>query len=354
MDVSNLVICPRWRNFIITSLFCLFVAVTTYTVWAGEAYVHVMTSFGYGYAALLSSLFLTSLFPSLNHIIETALSLTMSIILGSLNAWFWLSSYFGSNLSELLPVVMLGIVFSGMCFYYFYNREQMAIADKQLEETKRKQAEQEKALILSQLMQMQSQIEPHFLFNTLANISALMSQDVDKARMMVDKLTDLLRTTLTNSRRTETTVADEVRQLDAYLAIQKIRLDERLQFSIDVDPQLQQTTLPPMLIQPLVENAIQHGIEPKAVGGTITVCIFSQEGNMVVRVSDNGIGISENPHTKGHGIGLSNIKQRIKGLYEQNGSVVVTQPEQGGFCVTISMPKEVTQTAHHAVKGTTA
>ncbi|OLQ94238.1 ATPase [Vibrio ponticus] len=342
MDVSNLVICPRWRNFIITSLFCLFVAVTTYTVWGGEAYVHVMTSFGYGYSALLSSLFLNNVFPSLHSMIETALSLTMSIILGSLNAWFWLNTYFGSNLSELLPVVMLGIVFSGMCFYYFYNREQMAIADKLLEETKRKQAEQEKALILSQLMQMQSQIEPHFLFNTLANISALMTQDIDKARMMLDKLTELLRTTLANSRLSQTTVADEVHQLEAYLAIQKVRLDQRLQFNIEVDAELEHSILPPMLIQPLVENSIQHGIEPKTAGGAITVQIFAENDNMIVRVRDTGIGLSNTPSTKGQGVGLSNIKRRVKGLYDQRGSVAVTQPEQGGFCVSLSIPLDIT------------
>ncbi|EGU46968.1 autolysin sensor kinase, partial [Vibrio ichthyoenteri ATCC 700023] len=269
---------------------------------------------------------------------ETMISLTFSILLGSLNAWFWLNTYLGSNLSDLLPVVMLGIIFSLMCFYYFYNREQMMIADKLLEETKRKQAEQEKALILSQLMQMQSQIEPHFLFNTLANISALMTQDVDKSRMMLEKLTELLRTTLANSRLSQTTVDDEIRQLSAYLAIQKIRLDERLKFDISVDDKLTYVPLPPMLIQPLVENAIKHGIEPKKAGGTINISFSEHQEKLKIQVKDNGIGLSDSAITKGHGVALNNIKQRVKGLYAQQGHVDITQPENGGFCVTISIP----------------
>lgn len=338
MTRSRDTLSPKWRNFIITSLFCLMVSIATYTIWGGKAYVHVLTSLGYGYSALLTSFFLNNLFPTLHNGIESAISLTFSVILGSLNAWFWLNTYLGANLSDLLPVVMLGIIFSLMCFYYFYNREQMMIADKLLEETKRKQVEQEKALILSQLMQMQSQIEPHFLFNTLANISALTSQDVTKARMMLDKLTELLRTTLANSRLSETTVDSEIRQLSAYLAIQKIRLDERLNFIINVDDELTYALIPPMLIQPLVENAIKHGIEPKAAGGTIDVSLSHHQQHLKIQVKDDGVGLNELTETKGNGVGLSNIKQRVKGLYDQLGSVVVTQPQCGGFCVTISIP----------------
>ncbi|ANU36737.1 histidine kinase [Vibrio scophthalmi] len=338
MTTSRDILCPKWRNLIITSLFCLLVALTTYTVWGGPWYVHVFTSLGFGYSALLSSLFLEHCFPNIPRLMEITISLTSSVLLGSLNAWLWLDGYLGESLNDLLPVVMLGVIFSGMCFYYFYNREQQAIAGQLLEETKRKQAEQEKALILSQLMQMQSQIEPHFLFNTLANISALMSQDVTKARMMLDKLTELLRTTLANSRLAETTVNDEIRQLSAYLAIQKVRLDERLNFTINVDDKLTYALIPPMLIQPLVENAIKHGIEPKGAGGTIDVSLSQHQQQLKIQVKDDGIGLNQSTDTKGHGVGLSNIKQRIKGLYEQLGSVVITQPQCGGFCVTISIP----------------
>jgi len=338
--LSAYIVC--WRSFIITTLFCLLVALASFNVWGGSVYIHLLTSFGYGYSAIISSIVLGRSFPNISSQLETVLSLVCSIILGSFNAWYWLNSYLDGTFLNFLPVVMSGVIFSMMCFYYFYNREQQAIAGKLLEEAKRKQAEQEKALILSQLMQMQSQIEPHFLFNSLANVSALMSQDVPKARMMLDKLTELLRTTLANSRLAETTVEDEVRKLSAYLAIQKVRLDERLRFHIDVEPQLQRTTVPPMLIQPLVENAIQHGIEPKGLGGTIHVSIFQANNQLNIKVTDDGVGLSDNAQTKGHGVGLSNIKQRVKGLYEQHGSVSITQPELGGFSVCIAIPLDTT------------
>lgn len=328
----------RTRTILITILFCLLVAGTTYTVWGGPVSLHLLISLGYGFSAIFSSIVLTLIFPKISDQQETGLSLICSVILGSLNASFWLDGYLGDSIAELLPVVLLGIIFSAMCFYYFYNREQKAVAERLLEEARRKQAEQEKALILSQLMQMQSQIEPHFLFNTLANISALMSQDVAKARMMLNKLTELLRTTLANSRLSETTINDEIRQLSAYFAIQKIRLDDRLNFNIDVEQQLNHTLIPPMLIQPLVENAIRHGIEPKGAGGTIDVSVSQDEQQLKIQVKDDGVGLTESPNTQGHGVGLSNIKQRVKGLYEQLGSVVITQPESGGFCVTISIP----------------
>ncbi|MGF1910957.1 histidine kinase [Vibrio kasasachensis] len=334
----------RWRSFIITTVFCLLVALTTYALWGGSTYVHLFTSLGYGYSAIISSTVLERLMPNMSTRVDIALSLICSIILGTLNAWFWLNSYIDNTLTDLLPVIMLGIIFTTMCFYYFYNREQQAIAGKLLEEAKRKQAEQEKALILSQLMQMQSQIEPHFLFNTLANVSALMSQDVPKARMMLDKLTELLRATLANSRLAETTIEDEVRKLSAYLAIQKVRLDERLSFHVDVEPHLLQTTVPPMLIQPLIENAIQHGIEPKGVGGTIHISVFQANNQLNIKVTDDGVGLSDNAQTKGHGIGLTNIKQRVKGLYEQGGSVAITQPEHGGFSVCIAIPLDTPAT----------
>lgn len=326
------------RNIIVTTLFCLCVAALTYTVWDGQIYIHLLISLGYGFSAIFSSITLTQMFPKISSQQETILSLIFSVILGSLNAWFWLENYPGDSLAKLLPVVLLGIIFSAMCFYYFYNREQKAVAERLLEEAKRKQAEQEKTLILSQLMQMQSQIEPHFLFNTLANISALMTQDVDKARMMLEKLTELLRTTLANSRLSQTTVDDEIRQLSAYLAIQKIRLDERLKFDISVEDKLTYAPIPPMLIQPLVENAIKHGIEPKKAGGTIHISLSEHQEKLKIQVKDNGVGLSDSAVTKGHGVALNNIKQRVRGLYAQQGHVDITQPENGGFCVTISIP----------------
>lgn len=195
---------------------------------------------------------------------EITISLTACLLFGVVNAQFWLGEYFG--ISGMLPIGLMGLLFSAMCFFYFHSREKQAIAQRELETIKLEKAEKERALLLSQLKQMQSQIEPHFLFNTLANISALMSQDVDKARKMLDQLTALLRATLKSSREQKTTIDNETALIEAYLAIQQIRLGDRLRYSIEVEEGTGQLELPPMMLQPLVENAIIHGIEPKREG----------------------------------------------------------------------------------------
>ena len=332
----------HWRDCYFTTLFCLFVAVVTFTIWGSSWYVHVIISLGFGYSALICSYLLKRFFPAIDSTIEIMTSLIGSIILGSINAWILLEGLIGGSQTGLLPVIMLGALFSAICFYYLYNREQKILADIKLAEAQRKQTEQEKMLILSQLRQMQSQIEPHFLFNTLANISALMDQDVQKARMMLDKLTELLRTTLANSRQSTTEIKNEIRLIQAYLAIQKVRLDERLNYYIDFDATLNNIFIPPMLVQPLIENAIKHGIEPKRAGGTIWLSIQKIQNQLSIQVKDDGIGIQASQHgqqqNQGHGIALNNIKQRVRALYENLGSVSITQPENGGFCVTILIP----------------
>ncbi|MEF1299384.1 histidine kinase, partial [Vibrio parahaemolyticus] len=170
------------RSVVVTTLFCLFISGMTLSVWGGPYYVHVLVSFGFGYSALFFSWLIDKLFPTIPRMLEIALSLTACLLFGVINAQFWLGEYFG--ISGMLPVLLMGLLFSGMCYFYFHSREKEAIAQRELESIKRENAEQERALLLSQLKQMQSQIEPHFLFNSLANISALMSQDVDKAKQM--------------------------------------------------------------------------------------------------------------------------------------------------------------------------
>ncbi|HHE0557997.1 TPA: sensor histidine kinase, partial [Vibrio parahaemolyticus] len=283
------------RSVVVTTLFCLFISGMTLSVWGGPYYVHVLVSFGFGYSALFFSWLIDKWFPTIPRMLEIALSLTACLLFGVINAQFWLGEYFG--ISGMLPVLLMGLLFSGMCYFYFHSREKEAIAQRELESIKRENAEQERALLLSQLKQMQSQIEPHFLFNTLANISALMSQDVDKAKQMLDQLTALLRATLKSSREEHTTVENEITLIDAYLGIQKIRLGERLSYTIEVQEGLGNTELPPMMLQPLVENAIIHGIEPKREGGEVQLLIKQEKQLLQIEVKDTGVGLS---HVSNH------------------------------------------------------
>lgn len=325
-------------SFIITSLFCLVIAFLTNTVWPTDFHIHLLISFGYGYSALLSATILERSLPRLSYLKSNLTSLILALIIGSLNASFWLDRYEKfSTFESLKPVVFLGLVFTAICFYFFYTSEQKVLADKALEIAKRKQSEQEKALILSQLNQLQSQIEPHFLFNTLANIQALIELDPKKANTMLAKLTELLRGTLTINRSSLTNLIQETQLLSAYLDIQKIRLGERLNYQIENQVN-EAISLPPFLIQPLVENAIQHGIEPSNNGGVLSIYYKIMDHHLMIDIVDSGLGLQENSKTKGNGISVNNIQERLVNLFEGQARLSISENKLGGVTSQLLIP----------------
>ena len=326
------------KSFAFTTLFCVLIAITTHTIWGGGLTLNLAISFGFGYSAVGSSFVLVKWFKRESRVFEVGVSMLIAMVMGTLNAHYWLNGFFGSNLSDLKSVMLLGVIFCSVCYYYFYTREQQLRADNELEVAKRRQADQEKVVVLSQLKQLQSQIEPHFLFNTLATINVLIESDSAKAKLMLEKLTDLLRVTLKNSRTEQSNIAQEVDLLDAYLNIQKIRLDERLTFSIETNDISEQQVIPPFLIQPLVENALTHGIEPKAAGGEVNIRIVQQDDQMKIEVSDSGVGLKTPSIAAGHGVGLSNIRQRIETLYGDKASLTIIEQATGGVVSTILLP----------------
>ncbi|MFA0421931.1 histidine kinase, partial [Vibrio sp. 10N.222.54.A1] len=180
------------KSFAFTTLFCVLIAITTHTIWGGGLTVNLAISFGFGYSAVGSSFVLVELFKRKSKAFDVGVSMVIAMTLGTLNAHYWLNGFFGSNLSDLKSVILLGVIFCSVCYYYFYTREQQLRADNELEVAKRRQSDQEKVVVLSQLKQLQSQIEPHFLFNTLATINVLIESDSAKAKLMLEKLTDLL------------------------------------------------------------------------------------------------------------------------------------------------------------------
>ncbi|MEZ8824233.1 sensor histidine kinase [Vibrio amylolyticus] len=328
------------KSIAVTSLFCLVIAIMTAIIWPAPFLRHCFISFGYGYGAVFSALLISRLFPNLGLQWVNACSLVISMIVGTSNAAFWLEEYSNfDNIYKLKPVIFLGFIFTVICFVYFYIYEQKLLAQKELETAKRKQAEQEKALVMSQLKQLQSQIEPHFLFNTLANINALIDQQPSEARLMLEKLTDLLRGTLKINRQSTTSVSGELDLINAYLSIQQVRLGDRLTYQID--NQLKKDLgLPPLLLQPLVENAVQHGIEPKAQGGNILIRLREEQGMAIISVIDNGVGLVFDSSTAGHGIGLDNIRQRMQALFSNRATFKIMENAQGG--VTTELHIELT------------
>ncbi|WP_070969677.1 sensor histidine kinase [Vibrio sonorensis] len=305
------------RSLFFTTIFCLIISVITKMIWSGAWFHHIVISLGYGYSAVASAHLLMLCFPNITLRQLNLLSVAGAMTLGTGNAYFWLNRFDQFNgFSDLQSVIILGFIFTLACFFYFYAHEQKLVAEKQLEVSKRKQADQEKTLLLSKLNQLQSQIEPHFLFNTLANISVLIETDPDSAKKMLQKLTDLLRATLNKSRSNLVTLQDELDLVEAYLGIQQVRLSERLSYQIDTDVDNTDVMLPPLLLQPLVENAVQHGVEPSAKPGHISVSVKGDEQALQIVVADTGVGFNCAYSTKGNGVALDNIRQRLKTLFD--------------------------------------
>ncbi|OED55807.1 ATPase [Aliivibrio fischeri] len=328
------------KSLLITTLFCTVIAMMTSNIWPSPFYEHITISLGYGYSAVFCSFVLENNFPTLKKAYSTVLAMVLSITLGTFHASLWLNKYEDfATLEALQPIVLLGLIFTAICFYYFHAAEKTMLAEQALALSKRKQLEQEKTLVLSQLSQLQSQIEPHFLFNTLANISALIELDSNKAKLMLEKLTDLLRGSLKTNRNPLITVEQEIELLNAYLSIQQIRLGDRLTYEIDnqiVEP----ISLPPLLIQPLVENAITHGIEPSAQGGQLMVQFKQENNQFIVVIFDNGIGLKSVSPSKGHGMSLNNIKQRLHDLFDGSASVRITENKDGGVNAELTIPSD--------------
>jgi LytS/YehU family sensor histidine kinase len=166
----------------------------------------------------------------------------------------------------------------------------------------------------------------------------LVATDPPRARAMLRHLNDYLRSTLAASRRDHSTLADEFALLRGYLEVQATRMGERLRYRLDLPERLAQKELPPLLLQPLVENAIKHGLEPKVQGGEVKVSARPEGTGMVLEVADDGIGAAT-PETAGTGVGLSNLRARLAAAYQGAARVQAGANAAGGYTVTLSLPR---------------
>ena len=201
-------------------------------------------------------------------------------------------------------------------------------------ESERLQVVQRQA-VQANLLALQAQIEPHFLFNTLANVVSLIHKHPAKAQQMLEQFIDYLRATLAATRDAQTTLAQEFETLGHLLAILQIRLEQRLAFKLDLPTELESVRLPPMLLQPLVENAVRHGIEPKIEGGAISIAARRVGASIEITVADTGLGFHD---TTAGGIGLRNVRERLQQLYGDAGHLRVEDNAPCGARVTISLP----------------
>src|SRR5579863_6055730 len=203
----------------------------------------------------------------------------------------------------------------------------------------RRRAERAEATAQSaRLRALQSQLEPHFLFNTLNGISSLVAgRQNEAAATMIARLSDFLRLTLKAGGTPEITVQDEIGFVNHYLDIQKLRFGSRLSFDVQVVPEALAAMVPTLLLQPLVENALKHGILPRAAGGRVLVQVRVDSDKLLLRVEDDGPGLASSPSAS-TGVGLSNTASRLHELYGPEATVYVGRGQLGGVAVDIRVP----------------
>ena len=215
-------------------------------------------------------------------------------------------------------------------YHGFQTLNRLRIKEKQAAELLALAKEQDLAIL-------KSQINPHFFFNTLNSISALASQDPEETRAVIAQFADLLRYGMDSSKKDWVSLRQELDCAKTFLAIEARRLGDRLEVRYDVDEKPLGFVVPPLILQPLVENAVRHGIEPSEEGGTITLRISGNNDALSVTVRDTGVGFNAASST-GEGIGLKNTDARLRKLYGEEAALWTKSPPEGGFEVGFTIP----------------
>ena len=240
-------------------------------------------------------------------------------VLGTLagDAVFGWSSWDSRVLGQLRISVLITAIAGVTATYYFYSKNKSAYLQTKMSEARHQASE-------AKLKLLEAQIEPHMLFNTLANLRALITTDPAAALRMLDRMNDYLRATLKASRSTMHPLQTEFARLRDYLELMAVRMGPRLRYTLDLPPELANEPVPTLLLQPLVENCIQHGLEPKLEGGSITVRARREGNVMALEVVDTGVGLGADMTADagqgtqpGHsgGFGLAQVRERLATAY---------------------------------------
>ena len=263
-----------------------------------------------------------------------------AIVTGSMWGYAYFSghrgmlNYMGSR-EQFTASFVVAIIISLVLSITWKRRSEELNAQITLAEERERVGAAERAATEANLRALQAQIEPHFLFNTLANVTSLIHAQPDDAKRMLEEFIAYLRATLASTREKHTTLASEFQMMTNFLSILRIRMGDRLQVAIDLPADLQQATMPPMLLQPLIENAIKHGLEPKIEGGSVSLKAERVGAQLRISVIDTGLGFGNTPS---NGIGLKNVRERIEKLFGNDGSVAIEENQPCGTRVVLNIP----------------
>jgi len=235
------------------------------------------------------------------------------------------------------------LLFGSIITYFWISRDRVIATQAMVQEEKLKRITSEKKMVETHLKLLQAQIEPHFLFNTLSNILTLLDTNPEKGKSMLSDLTRYLRTSLSKTRKEMSSVGQEMELIQDYLKIYQVRMGDRLRFNIDVPDPIKKASLPPMLIQPVVENAVKHGLEPKIEGGDIVIRAEREHETLRIEIIDTGLGFQADD---GLGTGLTNIKERLESLYDKKGRLILEEHQPTGVRAVIEVPYEADESHH--------
>jgi signal transduction histidine kinase len=229
-----------------------------------------------------------------------------------------------------LPTILAAVI----VLHFSLTRDELAKEVAARGEAQRLAAE-------SELRLLRAQIEPHMLFNTLANLRSLIDEDGKQAQRMLDQLITYLRAALVASRTESTTLYREFAQLRAYLDLMAVRMGPRLTYRLELPEALQQAAVPPMLLQPLVENAVKHGLEPKIGGGSVAVTARQTDTAIEISVTDSGLGLPADDlgDAPTNSYGLVYVRQRLSALYGPRASLTLSRQTPQGVCATVRIPQ---------------
>ncbi|MDH0866215.1 histidine kinase [Mitsuaria sp. GD03876] len=236
------------------------------------------------------------------------------------------------SLRRAVGVMVVSLIPGFAATGFFLHRHRLADAEARAETLRRQAAE-------TQLRLLESQLEPHMLFNTLANLRVLIGLDAERAQAMLDHLIAFLRATLSASRAERHPLKDEFARLADYLALMQVRMGARLRFAFELPPALAEVAVPPLLLQPLVENAIKHGLEPHVGGGSLTVRAARDGDRLVLDVEDDGAGFDPAAApTPGGGFGTTQVRERLAVACGPDAALDVRRRDGGGTIARIRLP----------------
>lgn len=246
------------------------------------------------------------------------------VVLGQLYAYDMWKKLSGAPMVQLKFAIFAALILAANWVWWQFRAKEKALAQQAAE---------------SQLRMLQAQIEPHFLFNTLANVQSLIATDAPRAQLMLETFTDYLRASLGQMRASDSSLGVELETARNYLLLMQIRMGSRLTFSIEADETVRQALLPPLLLQPLVENAVHHGVAPRLEGGHVRLSAIVRDGALEIVVDDDGVGIghARRGARAGNGVALINIRTRLETRFGARAALLI-EPLAQGTRATMSLP----------------